>query len=198
MLKIRRDNQGAPRRAGHKPTTGLLGSPVTPRRQAHPAEPAPVPGNIVWVTVDPSGMKIGTPKTLDSLYSQLLSYLEELRSAPLHPDEFTQEVLARLRQQTSRPLEAEDPGPEPTAADLDAALDQLDPETTPARDAKHFRRIIEARRRVAEAEAELRSAVRSAREAGDSWTVIGAALDTSRQAAFQRFGKETTPGNSSR
>jgi hypothetical protein len=28
-----------------------------------------------------------------------------------------------------------------------------------------------------------------AREAGDSWTVIGAALDTTRQAAFQRFGK---------
>ena len=30
----------------------------------------------------------------------------------------------------------------------------------------------------------------AAREAGDSWTVIGAALDTTRQAAFQRFGRD--------
>ncbi|MGS2808932.1 hypothetical protein [Nocardia sp. MW-W600-9] len=80
--------------------------------------------------------------------------------------------------------------PEVAAGELDAALDQLDPSTTPARDAKHFRGIIAARKKVAEAEAELRAAVKAARDAGDSWTVIGAALDTSRQAAFQRFGKD--------
>ena len=67
-------------------------------------------------------------------------------------------------------------------------LDSLDPSQTSARDAVHFRRIIEARRHVAEAEQELRDAVLAARDAGDSWTVIGAALDTTRQAAFQRFG----------
>jgi hypothetical protein len=68
-------------------------------------------------------------------------------------------------------------------------LGALDPSKTKARDAVHFRRIIAARSKLAEAEQELRDAVQSARGAGDSWTVIGAALDTTRQAAFQRFGK---------
>ena len=68
-------------------------------------------------------------------------------------------------------------------------LDQLDPAVSPARDATHFRNIIAARKRIAAAEAELREAVQAARDAGDSWTVIGAALDTTRQNAYQRFGK---------
>lgn len=72
-------------------------------------------------------------------------------------------------------------------SDIDAFIDSID--TSDLRDAVHFRRIIAARKQVAEAEAELRAAVAAAREAGDSWTVIGAALDTTRQAAFQRFGK---------
>ena len=67
-------------------------------------------------------------------------------------------------------------------------LDALDPRKDPARDAVHFRNIIAARKKVADAEQDLRNAVQAARDAGDSWTVIGAALDTSRQAAFQRFG----------
>jgi len=69
------------------------------------------------------------------------------------------------------------------------ALDSITPATHPARDAASFRRIIAARRALAGAEDELRAAVTAAREAGDSWTVIGAALDTTRQAAFQRFGR---------
>lgn len=68
-------------------------------------------------------------------------------------------------------------------------LDQLDVRTHPARDAAHFRRILAARKAMAEAEQELRDAVHEARRAGDSWAVIGAALDTSRQAAYQRFGR---------
>lgn len=67
-------------------------------------------------------------------------------------------------------------------------LDTLDPISVRARDAVHFRNIIAARKKVADAEQELRDAVQAARDAGDSWTVIGAALDTTRQAAFQRFG----------
>jgi hypothetical protein len=67
-------------------------------------------------------------------------------------------------------------------------LDRLDPATTPARDAAHFRRILAARENLAAAEQELRDAVHAARDAGDSWTIIGAALDTTRQAAQQRFG----------
>lgn len=69
-----------------------------------------------------------------------------------------------------------------------SGLHALDPDETTARDAVHFRRILAARTKLAAAEAELREAVSAAREAGDSWTIIGAALDTSRQAAQQRFG----------
>nr|WP_188829590.1 hypothetical protein [Nocardia camponoti] len=71
----------------------------------------------------------------------------------------------------------------------ETGLDQLDPQSTPGRDAKHFRGIITARKQVAAAEEALHAAVRAAREAGDSWTVIGMALGTTRQAAFQPFGK---------
>lgn len=70
-------------------------------------------------------------------------------------------------------------------------LDALEPSKRTVRDATHFRRIIAARKKVAQAEQELREAVHAARDAGDSWTVIGAALDTTRQAAFQRFGNST-------
>ena len=76
-----------------------------------------------------------------------------------------------------------------TRSDRDrTGLDQLDVASHPARDAAHFRRILAARERLEAAEKELRDAVHAAREAGDSWTVIGAALDTTRQAAQQRFG----------
>ena len=71
----------------------------------------------------------------------------------------------------------------------DTGLSTLEPGQVEARDAVHFRRIIAARKKVADADQELRDAVQAARDAGDSWTVIGAALDTTRQAAFQRFGK---------
>lgn len=66
---------------------------------------------------------------------------------------------------------------------------ELSPEDHPALDAVHFRRIIAARANLAAAEEELRAAVEAARAAGDSWIVIGAALDISRQAAQQRFGR---------
>lgn len=70
----------------------------------------------------------------------------------------------------------------------DTGLDAIEPATHPGRDAAHFRHIVAARAGVAQAETELREAVRAARAAGDSWTVIGAALEISRQAAQQRFG----------
>ena len=71
----------------------------------------------------------------------------------------------------------------------ETGLDQLDPATHPARDASGFRGIVAARRNLAAAEQDLRDAVAAARAAGDSWTIIGAALDFSRQAAQQRFGR---------
>lgn len=67
-------------------------------------------------------------------------------------------------------------------------LDQVNVSTHRGRDAASFRRIIAARQNLSAAERELRDAVDAAREAGDSWTVIGAALDITRQAAQQRFG----------
>ncbi len=84
-----------------------------------------------------------------------------------------------------------------------AALEAVTPATHAARDATYFRAIIAARKGVDDAEAALRAAVAQARAAGDSWTVIGAALDTTRQAAFQRFGRAesgivSAPGASSR
>ena len=72
-------------------------------------------------------------------------------------------------------------------------LEHLDPAVNPARDAVHFRRILAARRQIADAERELHDAVSAAREAGDSWAVIAAALDTTRQAAQQRFGRVGRP-----
>lgn len=66
-------------------------------------------------------------------------------------------------------------------------LDFISPATHPGRDAAGFRAIRAAAKNVETAEQELRDAVRAAREAGDSWTIIGAALGISRQAAQQRF-----------
>ncbi len=66
-------------------------------------------------------------------------------------------------------------------------LDSLTSESHPGRDATHFRRIVAALRAQQDADAELRAAVAAARAAGDSWTVIAAALGTSRQNAQQRF-----------
>ena len=77
-----------------------------------------------------------------------------------------------------------------TKAALDpTGLDDLDPTRTPARDAKHFRAIVAANEAATVAASQLRAAVRDARAAGDSWTVIGAALGVSKQAAQQRFSR---------
>jgi hypothetical protein len=72
-------------------------------------------------------------------------------------------------------------------------LDAVSPATHPSRSAEHFRRIIAAAELVDAANVELRAAVAAARAAGDSWAVIGAALGTTRQAAFQRFGDPEEP-----
>jgi len=66
-------------------------------------------------------------------------------------------------------------------------LDDIEPDPAAARDASHMRRIIAANEALDTAQAELRDAVNAAREAGDSWAVIGVALGISRQAAQQRF-----------
>ena len=47
-------------------------------------------------------------------------------------------------------------------------------------------------------DAALRAAVDWARAAGQSWSRIGDVLGTTRQAAFQRFGRPDLPGGPSR
>lgn len=66
--------------------------------------------------------------------------------------------------------------------DVEAWLDSVDPATLEFREAVHFRRIIAARQALAQAVAE-------ARKAGDPWTIIGAALDTSARTAWERYGQ---------
>lgn len=73
--------------------------------------------------------------------------------------------------------------------DVEHMLNELDPATVTARDAAHFRRIQAAQDGVTQADRELHDAVRSAREAGDSWLSIGMALGVTKQAAQKRFGQ---------
>lgn len=77
---------------------------------------------------------------------------------------------------------------EQAAAEAEAWLDALDPETTPAEDVADLRRIGSALGDVANAEGELERAVADARRHGHSWTDIGLVLGVSKQAARQRFG----------
>ena len=72
-------------------------------------------------------------------------------------------------------------------------LDNIEPDPADARDASHMRRIIAANEALDAAHAELRDAVNTAREAGDSWAIIGLALGISRQAAQQRFSATVPP-----
>jgi hypothetical protein len=79
--------------------------------------------------------------------------------------------------------------------DIDAevrALDAVTSQTHPARDAAHFRAIVAAAHEAHEAEARLVQAVTEAREAGDSWTVVGAALGVTKQAAQQWYSRRVT------
>jgi hypothetical protein len=69
-----------------------------------------------------------------------------------------------------------------------AFLDSVEPDPADARDPSRLRRIIAAAESLDAARDELRAAVAEARAAGDTWDAIGAALGTTRQAAFQRFG----------
>ena len=58
-----------------------------------------------------------------------------------------------------------------------------------------LRAVEAARDRLLRAEAELASAVISARDRGCSWSQLGRALATSRQAAQQRFGSAPKGGD---
>lgn len=57
----------------------------------------------------------------------------------------------------------------------------------------HLDGVLEAVTRLDAARDELQRAVDAARESGASWADVGAALGTSRQAAFKRFGRPRDP-----
>jgi hypothetical protein len=76
-----------------------------------------------------------------------------------------------------------------TDGDVEEWLDSLEVDPAKARDGRHMRRISAAASAVDAAQTELRAAVDAARDAGDTWAMIGVALGISRQAAYQRFGQ---------
>lgn len=76
---------------------------------------------------------------------------------------------------------------DPTADEINEWLDTIDVDPADARDATHFRRILAAVK--AADNDELSAAVAAARDAGDSWAMVGAALGISRQAAEERYGR---------
>ena len=70
--------------------------------------------------------------------------------------------------------------------DIEAFLASIDPKNV--RDGKYLREIAAARQAVEDADRRLRAAVANARSVGDSWTMIGIALRTSKQNAFRKYG----------
>ncbi|MEV4736798.1 MULTISPECIES: hypothetical protein [unclassified Microbacterium] len=72
------------------------------------------------------------------------------------------------------------------AVDVEAFLASIPADSL--RDGSHLREIAQARADRDVADARLRDAVSAARLAGDSWTMIGLALRTSKQNAFRKYG----------
>jgi hypothetical protein len=69
--------------------------------------------------------------------------------------------------------------------DITGFIESIDPSTM--RDGVHLRAISAARQQVTDSETKLVDAIRDARTAGDSWTMIGIALHTSRQNAHRKY-----------
>lgn len=74
---------------------------------------------------------------------------------------------------------------DPIADEIDAESIEVNP--ADARDAVHCRRIVAARCAADDAVDELRAAVHAAREAGESWSVIGTGLGTTAEKAQKLF-----------
>lgn len=78
--------------------------------------------------------------------------------------------------------------PLPSDADLSKGEDFIrGMGDTPLRDGTHLRAVAAARKVVEEAEAMLVESIRAALAAGDSWTMIGLALRTSKQNAHRKY-----------
>lgn len=75
------------------------------------------------------------------------------------------------------------------ADELSDRFERHDPDTTELRNADALRALRQAALRRAQGESELADAVSLARAEGHSWSVIGAMLGTSGEAARQRYGR---------
>lgn len=78
------------------------------------------------------------------------------------------------------------------AADAEAWLDSLDPNTDEAEDTTDLRHIAQAVAEIAAGQERLREAVSAARAAGRSWGRISMVLGVSKQAARERFNERAT------
>ena len=74
------------------------------------------------------------------------------------------------------------------ADELSAQLEELQPRTEDIRDARTLRKLRQAVLKRAAAESEIAELVTVARAEGQAWSVIGAMLGTSGEAARQRYG----------
>ena len=77
-------------------------------------------------------------------------------------------------------------------AALEAWADRVRPEHLREVDTSALRRLAELADRRASIETEITAAVREARAAGGSWSMIGFMLGVSKQAAQQRYGSKAS------
>lgn len=71
--------------------------------------------------------------------------------------------------------------------EIDAFFDTIDP--TALRDGSFLRDVAAAHQQLRQAETALNDAVARSRAAGDSWSMIGLVLGTSKQNAHRKFGQ---------
>jgi hypothetical protein len=84
-------------------------------------------------------------------------------------------------------------GPGPMAIRISETADRLAAELSRPAAGSELGAVTVARELAAAADAALQLAVDRARSAGQSWRGIGDVLGTTRQAAFQRFGRPVDP-----
>ena len=87
-------------------------------------------------------------------------------------------------------------GADPVAARIQRAAGRLVTELSHPATGSALEALAAARELSGATDAALRAAVDRARAAGQSWSRIGDVLGTTRQAAFQRFGRPDLPGAS--
>ena len=106
-----------------------------------------------------------------------------------------QEPLTRDRRPAGSPVPGREPcGADALAARIHLAARHLVAELGRPAAGSPLDALAAARELSSVTDMALRAAVDQARAAGQSWSKIGDVLGTTRQAAFQRFGRPADPG----